>query len=147
LSGPPRGNVMRQRHAWVLGLGWCLAGGLAWAAADGGEADRWVRQLASPRFAEREAAGRELDRLGPTALPALRTALAGPDAEVAGRAERLIQAIELRAETADLLRPTRLNLAYQDTPLTEAVTDLFRRAGYPAEIIPQPRTPTPGRVT
>jgi hypothetical protein len=52
-----------------------------------------VQQLGSPYFRHREAATRELETLGPSALKPLRAAVRGPDWEVARRAEILIDRI------------------------------------------------------
>lgn len=64
------------------------------------DADRFqqfIQQLDSDRFTEREAAARELDRLGQAALPYLNAALAGkPSLEVRRRLEALIGTIRQR---------------------------------------------------
>jgi uncharacterized protein (TIGR03067 family) len=55
---------------------------------------RLVAQLGADRFAQREAASKELEAVGEPALPALRKAAASSDnLEVRRRAERIIQAL------------------------------------------------------
>jgi hypothetical protein len=104
------------------------------AAAEKSDVERLVRQLGSDQFAEREAATEALDRLGGAALPALRAASTAGDAEVRRRSERLIQDIEQRLETAELLQPTKIRLDYKDLPLSQILADLSKRAGLPFEI-------------
>jgi WD40 repeat protein len=52
-----------------------------------------VAELAAEGFAKREAAMKELERLGPQAESALRAAKASPSAEVRRRAERLLKSL------------------------------------------------------
>jgi hypothetical protein len=132
---------------------WCLTAGLVWtalvgaSAAEGDEAARLVQQLGSARYAEREAACQALDRLGAPALPALRSAVGGGSPEVQRRAEALIQTIEQRCETEELLRPTKLALHFQDRPLAEAAAELSRQAGFALDVVPDGRQLTDRRVT
>jgi hypothetical protein len=104
------------------------------AANEPKDIERLIRQLGSDQFAEREAATQALDKVGAPALPALRSAIAGGDAEVRRRAERLMQNIEQRLETEELLQPTKIRLDYKDVPLSEVVADLSKRAGLPCEL-------------
>lgn len=55
------------------------------------EAERFIKQLGSDDYYEREAASKTLRALGVSALPALRTACADKDAEVRKRALRLVE--------------------------------------------------------
>lgn len=55
---------------------------------------RWIDQLGSQDFREREAASETLERIGFPAMDALRKATHSADAEIARRATRLIQRIE-----------------------------------------------------
>jgi hypothetical protein len=72
-----------------------------------------VEQLGSPKFEEREAASKALDKIGEPALEALRGAARSRDAEVRRRAADLLKAIEAHTKNrtirvvatwADLLR-------------------------------------------
>lgn len=94
---------------------WLVAAALAplaaaWATAAGppptGETQRLIGQLSSESFREREAAARALAGLGEDALPALRRAEAGPDAEVRRAAKRTRETIEarLRADAPAVFR-------------------------------------------
>src|SRR5579864_2199523 len=60
------------------------------------EAQRWIKQLRSDRIDDREAAVRELKRIGMPALPQLEAARDKGDLELASRARELLSAI--RAE-------------------------------------------------
>jgi len=63
-----------------------------------------VRQLDADEFRQRERASKELDRLGPAALPALRHALRDtPSPEVRARLEAIL------SRTAEAVNPVRLN--------------------------------------
>jgi hypothetical protein len=85
---------------------------LASAAAPPPDIARLVEQLGSPRFEEREAADKALEKIGEPALEALRGTARSSDAEVRRRAVELVKAIEVRtkgtvgvvATWADLLR-------------------------------------------
>src|SRR5262245_45360548 len=56
-----------------------------------------IGKLGSPKFAERQAATKELNEIGAAALPALRKAAAdGGEAETQNRARQLVAAIEAR---------------------------------------------------
>jgi hypothetical protein len=59
--------------------------------------EQFVRRLGSDRFAEREAAARELEKLGKAALPALRRGLDSDDPEVRRRSGALLDWIEGKA--------------------------------------------------
>jgi RNA polymerase sigma factor (sigma-70 family) len=91
---------------------------------------RLIRQLGSDRFAEREKATKELDKIGAPALDALREAARSGDPEVRRRAGELANKIEERTESDEVLRPKRVHLIYKDTPLLEAVSDFQRKCGY-----------------
>jgi RNA polymerase sigma factor (sigma-70 family) len=89
-----------------------------------------IDRLGSNKFAEREKAAQELDRIGLPALDALRRAAQGNDPERRRRAEDLVKKIEEREQAAALLRPKRVHLVYKDTPLPEAVADFQKQSGY-----------------
>ncbi len=71
-----------------------------------------------------------LEALGIHALASLRKATLLGDLELRRRAQALIGSIENRAETAEILKPTMIQLKFKDTPIVEAVRDLNRQ--YPA---------------
>src|SRR4051812_47892529 len=87
--------------------------------------DALIARLGSPRYADREAATAALRRLGPAALPALRSARSARDAEVRARAAALLE----RVESELMVRPTLVRLDYRDRPLAEVVKDLGRQTG------------------
>jgi hypothetical protein len=116
--------------ALLLGL-WSFVGPVPAAGppADGARIARLVGQLGSSSFAQRQEAARALDAVGGPALEALRAAQRNPDPEVRRRARDLVRRIERREETARVLRPQRLRLVYQNTPLKEALADFSRKSG------------------
>jgi len=73
---------------------------------DKGQAAEWIagliKQLGDPKFAKREAAGRELTDIGEPALVPLRKAAAATDPEIQARVERVIAAISRRVTTREL---------------------------------------------
>jgi hypothetical protein len=78
-------------------------------AADPERVARLVKDLDSKRFAAREQATAELEKLGGAAFPALRQALdAGPSREVRGRAEKLLQKTRVELLVGDRLRAARM---------------------------------------
>lgn len=110
--------------------------GLTAAPPRGASIDELIGQLGSPKFAEREAAGKALDVIGAPALDRLRKAISLPnDLETRRRAEALFKAIDKRIETAELLQPTRVKLDYQDIPVPQAVRDFAKRTGYVNNVI------------
>jgi gas vesicle protein len=58
------------------------------------EMKRWIAQLGSARFRDREQATHELAKLGKSALPSLKEATKSPDAEVRRRAQQLVEQME-----------------------------------------------------
>jgi hypothetical protein len=126
---------MRFRTLWLL-----LPGGLTLLAlstarpaeepAAAVPPARLIERLGSSDFAEREAATRALDEIGPAVLPALREAAASDDPEVRRRAGELVRLLGRRAEAARLLAPKRVRLVCEDTPVVEAVADLTRQSGF-----------------
>jgi hypothetical protein len=93
-----------------------------------------VARLGSKQFAEREQATKALDQLGAAALAALRTASRSPEPEVRRRAELLVNRIERRLDTAQLLAPKRVRLAYKDTPVRDILADLAKSTGFPLRL-------------
>ena len=91
-----------------------------------------VEQLGSVRYADREAAATELERIGRPALAALRSARASSDPEVRTRAGSLAQKIE----NALLTQPTRIELNFQNAPLPEVARSFSRQTGFRVELYP-----------
>lgn len=127
---------MRSCHvllAVLIGLTWGLP-----VQAQPGEAatditpevQRWVDQLSHSRYALRERARIELEKIGPAALPALQKAASSADPEVSHSAELLIQKLEEQQQREKLLAPTRVNLVCKDMPVMQAVAELKRQSGY-----------------
>ncbi len=95
-------------------------------APEAGRVNRLVGELAAARFATREAATAELERLGEAARPALHKALAGePPLEVRRRIERLLG----RVEGSERLRAARALAALERIGTAEARRVLERLAG------------------
>src|SRR5207253_558452 len=78
---------------------------------------RWVADLGSEDFAEREAATKELSKLGDAVEPKLREAVKSDVPERRERAGKLLKAIE-RRDNPERLRALRAVevLEYADTP-------------------------------
>src|SRR5947209_4935109 len=115
----------------LLGLLLALppAAGADDAKATAARVAQLVKQLGSNAFAEREAASKQLEAIGPPALDALRPAANAPDPEVKRRARELVQRLERRAEAETVLAPTKVHLVCKDTPVAEALTDLAKKSG------------------
>ena len=90
-------------------------------------------QLGSRRYSEREAASEALERLGRTALPALRAARDSRDLEVRNRAQGLIQKIE----GALLTTSSTVRLDFSDAPLAEVVRSLSQQTGFKVVLYPE----------
>src|SRR5262249_28298178 len=72
------------------------------------QVEQWVSDLASNKFAVRDKARKELERLGPDAEPLLRKALKGQlDVEAQRRVETLLQSIQVEPVATDDLRVLR----------------------------------------
>jgi RNA polymerase sigma factor (sigma-70 family) len=82
---------------------------------------RLIADLDADAFDVREKAGRELDRLGEAAVPALRRALAGsPSAELRRRAEGLLEKWDPQTPTGETLRQLRAVEALELADTAEA---------------------------
>jgi len=92
-----------------------------------------VGRLGSPRYAEREAAAAELERLGRQAIPALRAARDARDLEIRTRASALVNKIE----GALLTKPTMISLDIENQPLLDVVKILGDQAGIKLGLIPE----------
>jgi hypothetical protein len=102
--------------------------------ADPAAVAKWVAQLGSDRFDEREAAFAALEALGPAVLDGLRKAIASPDEETRRRAIDLVLRIEKRLESAQLTQPKMVHLVYKDTPVTQAVQDIAQKTGFQIQL-------------
>lgn len=105
--------------------------GLAPAADPEADPASLVARLGSSKFAEREAASRSLQELGPRALPALRAARESKDPEVRTRVAVLVDKIE-----SDLIvRPTLVTLDFRDRPIREVVQSLAEQTKLPLQLV------------
>ena len=91
-----------------------------------------VTQLGAARYAEREAAAKELERIGRPALAALRSARDSRDLEVRTRASSLAQKIE----SLLLTQATRVQIDFDKTPLPEVARSLSLQAGFKIALYP-----------
>ncbi len=106
---------------------------LALTAAAPGPGDL-IAGLGSARYADREAAASALERLGRSALPALRASRDHPDLEVRTRVAALLEKIE----GALLLEPTPVVLDFQDRPIAEVLGEINARTGLQIALAPDP---------
>jgi hypothetical protein len=84
------------------------------AAPDGKRVEKWLKDLDADRAAARDAAEKELARLGDTAEGAIQQALDGtPSAEARRRLRRLLEAIPVLPEGADAVRTQRALLVLE----------------------------------
>jgi hypothetical protein len=78
------------------------------APVDAKQIQRWIADLNSNQFAEREKATQELERVGVLAGPALKNALENrPAPETQRRTERLLDKIRAPVMSAELIRSVR----------------------------------------
>src|SRR5947208_1919212 len=96
--------------------------------------ERLVKQLGSPKFADRERAKRELQAIGTPALEALKKAAAADDGEVGRRARDLAAELGQKALTERVLGGKKVRLSLKDTPVIDAVDELVRQSGYNIQI-------------
>jgi hypothetical protein len=119
-------------------LGAFLAVGLMAPLAPAAEppaVDGLVARLGDDSFAAREAASRELLRLGPAALDTLAAAArVHPDAEVRRRAADLAEQLRRAVDSARLLTSKTVKLDYRGVPLGTAVADLRTKTGVPVTL-------------
>ena len=109
-----------------------VLGQLPQAAADSTSA-ALVRQLGAGRFADRQAAALELERIGSRALPALRAARLSRDMEIKTRAQALL----VKIETALLTQPTSVRLDFDGATLSDVATSLSSQTGFKIALYPQ----------
>lgn len=106
LSRRPKGmhTILPPLCELVILAAWGT-GGLPGTGESAADAGALVRALASPSFAEREAATRKLDRMGARALPFLEAGLQDENLEVRRRAEGLREKILQRDDRRRYLVP------------------------------------------
>lgn len=92
---------------------------------------RLVTLLGSQKYAERQAAAEALERLGRSAVPALRAARESRDLEVRTRTASLLRKIE----GAVLLQPTLLNLDFKNATLDDVINSLSRQSGFEISVL------------
>ena len=123
---------------------WALAGSMkhsaAWlgerlqpiALADAKRTAKLIAELDSNRFAVRDRAARDLEKLGEAAVPALREAVAGnPSVEMRQRIEALVRRAD--SLSADRLRSLRSVEALEYSGTSDARAILEKLAGGLAE--------------
>jgi hypothetical protein len=101
-----------------------LLGFLLIQAVDGPDPEELASRLGSNTYADREAVGEALVKIGREALPALGKAAESRDPEVRRRAATLAA----RIEAGEVLNATRVRLDVQDRPLAEAVEAIERES-------------------
>ncbi|MCE9534304.1 MAG: hypothetical protein K8T89_24760, partial [Planctomycetes bacterium] len=112
-----------------LGFGSLMAVPLS-PVSEQSKINQLIDQLGSANFRQREAASRELEAMGESALDPLRRATKHVDMEIAQRALSLVTTIEKKAENAKILAPTYVELTFKNTNVEEAVAVLSRKSGY-----------------
>src|SRR4051812_22464696 len=113
---------MTRRLAIALAAFGCLAAGPVGSAAP----EQLIRQLGDREFRSREAAARELEKCGESALPAMRVALANADPEVKQRLALLIG----RLERSSLLSPKLVSLHAEQKPAGQVFDEISKQTGY-----------------
>jgi hypothetical protein len=89
-----------------------------------------IEKLGSAVFADREAAMKDLLRLGPGALPFVETAAkTSPDAEVRTRALRVAEVLRTETDQARIIRTATVKLDYTNIPLGTLVSELKAKTG------------------
>ncbi len=92
---------------------------------------KYVEQLGSRSYAERERATTILRRYGPIALPELRKVLKSTDEEVRFRADGLVRELEVVAALA----PKRITLTGAGRPLSAVLNDFQAQTGYKLRVL------------
>jgi len=116
---------------------------VALAALAGSDPTSLVRKLGAPKYADRQAASSEIERLGADALSALRSARTSEDAEVRSRATTLLA----RIENDLMVRPTMVSLDFRDVPLSRAIAVLAERGQAGLSLAPSSRAAGDRRIT
>lgn len=92
-----------------------------------------VSRLGAARFADREAASTALERLGASAMPALRAARHSNDPEVRNRASVVLQKIE----GSLLTEPSRIRMNFEHAALSDVVKSIGKQAGIQVVLYPE----------
>jgi hypothetical protein len=87
-----------------------------------------IKQLGSVEFERREAAGKELRTIGLHAYPALEEAAKSPDAEVAKRANGLLEEIRSKVSEEDLTFPKKDRIETAEFTVSGRITTPTLRA-------------------
>ena len=96
---------------------------------------RLIDQLKSDEASERDAAVRELTKIGAAAVPRLQEAMKADDLELRGRVKETIKAIGIAAKVKDLDRASRTVTAeFKDAPLEEIVKSIEEQTGAKIDI-------------
>src|SRR5262245_58369080 len=119
-----------MRRLFAVAAACAVAGGITGAADPAAPtptpdpAQKLVEQLGADRYADREAAAAALEKIGPSALPALRAGTRSENPEVRERVGPLIVKLKRSAESTARLAPKKVKLDYKDIPIGTAVNDL-----------------------
>jgi hypothetical protein len=95
-----------------------------------------IDQLGSDDFADREAATRSLEIIGPPAVEALKIAALSESPEIRDRAADLLIKIQRATESKTRLIAKRFALSYKDMPIGTALNDLKTRTGLIIQLDP-----------
>ena len=104
----------------------------------------WVSQLGAGDFQTREKATDQLRKLGPEVLPALRSAMNSPDAEIRKRATDLVGELEKREWTRKALAPQLVTLKLNRATASEALAEYSKASGMRIDFA-DPRDRTAGK--
>lgn len=96
---------------------------------------KWIDQLGSGEFEEREEATKKLAEIGVPAYELLKKATQSQDAEIKQRAEDLVSKLARQVESVSLLAPKKVHLVYNNTPLADAVKDFATQSGYSIRLL------------
>ncbi len=88
-----------------------------------------IERLGSTDYRERQAAFSELDAIGESALPPLKTTTIYGDSETRLRASELIRRIEQRQISARILTPTLVELEFENIAVEDAVKAVNKATG------------------
>src|SRR5262249_48709280 len=110
---------------------WLLPAQAGGAPNDQKETEKLIQQLGDKQFPLRSQALTRLEKMGPSILPQLRTAL-GKSSDPEAR--RHLEALIPKMEQQVALEPTRVTLNLKDVTLTKAAEELSKVSGYKIDI-------------